>query len=507
MKLRYIGNIVLAFTLSGTIASCTKGFLDKNPTDAISSGTFWKTEADVQMALTGVYKKLQSGFLGHSKSWLDAYSDNAYDRHGYFGFGDLTMGIVNSTNVPAAFYNVPYAGIAGCNYFLDNIDQAPIDDQKKAAYKAEVQFLRAVFYFDLVQAYGGVVVYKTAPKTVDESKIKQSTRDEVLAFIHEDLDYAIANLPDAVYSGHAVKASAQALKAKVFMVQQKWAEAAALTNTIITGGKFSIYQGGYANLFVNAATQQNNPEIMFSTKYLSPNNPQEGEGVLVEIGWYGAINPYQNLVDEYEMTNGKMINEAGSGYDANNMYDNRDPRLKMTIKVPNDPYINPDGTEFQFSDALLTGYSQKKYLDFKLLPFDRSKTPLTDANIIHIRYADVLLMYAEAKNEASGPDASVYTAINTVRARTGVNMPPVDQAVYDTKDKLRDFIRHERRVELALEGSRYFDLKRWGIMDAKLSPLKNPAGAPLIFGEKNNVLPFSQGELDKNPQLTQNAGY
>ncbi|MBS1575170.1 MAG: RagB/SusD family nutrient uptake outer membrane protein [Bacteroidetes bacterium] len=507
MKIRYIGSSIIVVLLLGMMTSCTKGYLDKNPTDVISSATFWKTETDIQMALTGVYGKLQNGFFGHSKSWLDTYSDNAYDRFGYFGFDQLTMGVVNSSNVTTAFYNVPYAGIASCNYFLDNVDQVPIDDQKKAEYKAEAQFLRALFYFDLVQAYGGVIVYKTAPKTVDESKIKQSTKEEVLAFIHEDLDKAIANLPDETYSGHAVKASAQALKAKVFLFQQKWAEAASLANEIINGGKFSIYQGGYANLFVNAAIQQNNPEIIFSTKYLSPNNPQEGEGVLVEFGWYGAINPYQNLVDEYEMTNGKMINEAGSGYDPADMYANRDPRLKMTIKVPNDPYINPDGTEFQFSDPLLTGYSQKKYLDFKLLPFDRSKIPLTDANIIHIRYADVLLMYAEAKNEESGPDATIYSALNQIRSRAGVNMPPVDEATYNTMDKLRDFIRHERRVELALEGHRYFDLKRWGLMSDKLSALKNPAGTPLVFGEKNNVLPFNQNELDKNPQLVQNTGY
>ncbi len=86
-------------------------------------------------------------------------------------------------------------------------------------------------------------------------------------------------------------------------------------------------------------------------------------------------------------------------------------------------------------------------------------------------------------------------------------MPPVDQVAYNTKDKLREFIRHERRVELGLEGQRYFDLKRWNIMQSKLAPLKNPGGTPLAFGEKNNVLPFPQGELDKNPQLTQNTGY
>ena len=116
-------------------------------------------------------------------------------------------------------------------------------------------------------------------------------------------------------------------------------------------------------------------------------------------------------------------------------------------------------------------------------------------------------MYAEAKNELSGPEASIYTALNSIRSRPGINMPPVDQTVYNTKDKLREFIRHERRVETAGEGHRYFDLKRWGIMQAKLAPLKNPGGVQLAFGEKNNVLPFPLTELDRNKKLEQNKDY
>ena len=506
MKANHISILLIACIVAGVLTSCSKGYLDRNPTDAIAGETFWKSNADVQLALTGVYRQLQNGFFGHRKLWLDTYSDNAYDRHGFYGFNNLTQGVVNPSNVTTAFYNVPYQGVASCNFFLDNVDKVPISDAEKAGYKAEVRFLRSLFYFDLVQAFGDVVMYKTAPKTVDEAKIEQSPKEEVLKNIHEDLDFAIANLPDATYAGRAVKGSAQALKARVHLFQKNWVQAADLANQIITGGKFFIYQGGYANLFLTA-TQQNNPEIIFSTKYLAPNNPQGGEGILVEVGWYGSIAPYQNLVDEYEMTNGKMITDASSGYNAATPYNNRDPRLKLTIKVPGDEFINPNGSVFQHSDPLLTGYTQKKYLDFKMLPFDRSKTPLTDANIIHIRYADVLLIYAEAKNELSGPDATIYAALNAIRSRTGINMPPVDQAVYNTTEKLRDFIRHERRVEMALEGHRYFDLKRWNLMAAKLAPLKNPAGIQLIFGEKNNVLPFPQSEIDRNRQLKQKEGY
>jgi hypothetical protein len=140
-------------------------------------------------------------------------------------------------------------------------------------------------------------------------------------------------------------------------------------------------------------------------------------------------------------------------------------------------------------------------------PFDYIKSNRQDQNMVHIRYADVLLMYAEAKNELSGPDASIYAALNQIRQRPGVNMPPVNESLYGSQSALRDFIRHERRIEFALEGARYYDLKRWGLMAEKLSAIQNPGGVQLSFGEKNNVLPFPQVELDKNPNLKQNTGY
>lgn len=491
----------------GVLQSCQKDFLDKNPTTAVSADDFWKSEADVKLAVTGVYRRLQAGFFGHYRTWLDGYSDNAYDRFGfYFGFSNLQRGVVNSANVPTAFYNVPYQGISSCNFFLDNVDKAPLSETVKNGYKAEVRFLRALFYFDLVQAFGGVILYKTAPATIEAAKIKQSTKEEVLKFIHDELDFAIANLPDNSYNGNAVKGSAQALQARVYLTEQNWAKAVELSNAVITGGKFSIYQGGYPNLFLTA-TQQNNPEIIFSTKYLAPNNPQDGEGVLVELAWFGAVAPYQNLVDEYETKSGKMITDPTSGYNSASPYTNRDPRLGFTIKVPGEKYINPDGSIFEETDPLLTTFNCKKYIDFSKLPFDRTKTPLTDQNTIHIRYADVLLMYAEAKNELSGPDASIYAALDQIRTRASVDMPPVDQTVYNTQASLRDFILHERRVELAMEGTRYFDLKRRNLMEPKLAPLKDPGGTPLKYGEINNVLPFPQGELDKNKNLVQNPGY
>ncbi|GAB3911786.1 RagB/SusD family nutrient uptake outer membrane protein [Larkinella knui] len=503
-KLSRIGLGLSVFLM--TLTSCQNDFLDKNPLDSISSATFWANEDDVNMALAGVYARLRGGFFGYRRPWLDCYSDNAYDRFNYYNFQNLTQGIVNNTNVNSAFYDVPYQGIASSNFFLDNVDKAPIPDARKNVVKAEARFLRALFYYDLVMSFGGVVIYKSLPATVDASKVKQSTKAEVLAFIQEDLDFAIANLPEAKYDGHAVKGTAMGLKTRVLLVQEKWADAAALAKQIMDAGTFSLAPS-YKGLFLTA-TQNGNPEIMFSTKFLAPNNYHgDFAGSDVELGWWGAINVYANLAEEYEMKSGKMITEAGSGYDPANPGANRDPRLAATVRVPGEKYINPDGTEFLYSDVPQTPYMMKKYIDFSRLPFGYTKANLTDQNIVHLRYADILLMYAEAKNEATGPDASVYAALNQIRARPDVAMPPVNQTVYNTQAKLRDFIRHERRVELALEGYRYFDLKRWKTIEARLATVKNPAGLPLKFGEKNYVLPFPQTELDRNRQLVQNEGY
>jgi len=157
---------------------------------------------------------------------------------------------------------------------------------------------------------------------------------------------------------------------------------------------------------------------------------------------------------------------------------------------------------FAYNNISGTGYNPVKYCNWDELPIDYST--ISDQDIIIIRYADVLLMYAEAKNEASGPDASVYAAINAVRDR--VNMPPVPNGL--TKDQMRERIRHERRVELALEGSRYVDIKRWRIAEDIIPQIVDPGGAKRKFDPgKHYLLPFPQNEMDTNPNLEQNPGY
>lgn len=480
--------------------SCNDSFLERHPLDQISSGTFWQTEDDVKMALAGCYQQLQSDFMGYRRVWLDCLSDNAFAEWGYFNIPAMTIGVTSPTSggaVNMAYY-APYRGIANCNYFLANIDRVPMDEARKSVYKGEVRFLRALMYFDLADFFGDVILYRETPASAELSKVAKSPKAEVLAFIHEDLDAAIAALPDAAYNGHAVKGSATAIKARVLLSEQKWSEAASYAQHTMESGNFGI-AGDYLGIFLTG-TQGGNPEIIFSTQYLGPTNPTAfTESMDVQIGWYGCINPYQDLVDEFECTDGLPIAESPL-YNEETPFANRDPRLVLNMRrVAEETWPDPQHPG-------QTGYVMRKYADFSHAPFSYAKTD-SDQDMVLIRYADVLLMYAEAKNEADGPDPGIYDALDKIRARPGVNMPPVDRLRYNSKEALREFIRHERRVELALEGHRYFDIKRWGIAHVKLPAIKNPGGVALVFEQRHYRFPFPQGELDINPSLKQNDGY
>jgi starch-binding outer membrane protein, SusD/RagB family len=513
-------NKIIGYICAGIflfVTSCKKNYLDRAPLDSVSTDIFWLTEADVQNAVAGVYSRLAQNFIGYERVYLDGLTDNAYLDNNtnqpsmpLLATGSLTPTVGGALN---NIYSSPYRAISSANYFLDNVDKAPLTDAQKNAYKAEVRFIRAFCYFDLVQGWGGVPLYKNYPTTLDAVKIAKSTKEESYAFIEEDLDFAIANLPDVKYNGHVVKGSAQALKARVLLTEQKWADAAALCQTIMTNaaGKFGL-SNNYANIFktvgqTNAAV---NIEIMFSTQYLATTNPQRtspgAAGMDIELGWYSLMQPYQDLVNDYEMIDGKSITESPL-YNPATPYASRDPRLNLTIKLPGEVWTNPGGTVWSGSYVPATGFITEKYVDLSRAPFTTTTATSTDQDYVHIRFADVLLMYAEAKNEQSGPDATVYAAIDQVRGRSGIAMPPTDQVKYNTKELLREYIRHERRIEFALEGQRYNDLKRWRIAHLKLPTLKTPANVPLKFEEKNYLLPFQQSELDNNPALVQNLNY
>lgn len=498
MKIKNTMIITAAFML--VLAGCNDEFLDKTPTDQISGETFWNTENDMNMGVAGCYAGLKGGFLDYGRGYLDGLTDGAYAHWGYYNLDEISKGNINAATGGAITraYNSYYRGIAQCNNFLANVDKVTtVSDEKRNVAKAEVRFLRALFYFELTNMFGDVILYKEQPRSVDESQIAKSPRAEVLSFIHEDLDFAISVLPDDAYTGHAVKGSAMGIKARVLMTEEKWSDAVTVLDQIMSSGNFSIY-GDYRSMFLNEG-QQNNPEIMFSCQYLSP----EAHSVYgMNIEYTKHIFLTKTLKDAFECVDGLPISESPL-YDPSNTFANRDPRHTYIIR-------NPVGTDWEghypydFFDV--TGVQNWKYVD-PTIQGNYGYSYLNDWDFILLRYADILLMYAEAKNEVSGPDQSVYDAINEVRQRPSVDMPAVDQARYSTQGALRDYIRHERFVEFPVEGIRYFDLKRWKIAHLIMPTQKNPAGVPYVFNEKNYFWPFPQWELDANENLIQTTGY
>jgi hypothetical protein len=491
----YILKLLLA--AAPFLTSCKK--LDTAPPDKISSAIFWKSASDADLALTGIYNRFYSssteGYIPqYMPFWWDNYSDNSYTRHNIAGAQQaLTAGITpNSNGFIASYYNNGYIAIAAANYFLANVQKVLTGDKLKQ-YKGEGFFLRGFNYFELAGLYGNVPLVTEDPFTIDyKSTRAKSSRADILKLVENDFDSAIAYLPNVKYTtGHAVKATAQGYKLRMLLFEKRWAEAAALAQAVITGNLFSLNAKYPSNFY--KPDQKSSPEIMFSVQFQAPVRTH-GEKSLAAFlsgpGWWD-VQGTQDMIDEYE-----------SG----------DPRKTMTFFMPGDgpaqgwPYPgtvgNPGTGEWEKGY-----YTAKKWLDPTVT--NPTDALLDDQDYVLLRYADIKLMYAEAQNEAVGPDASVYQQVNEVRARPGVNMPVLPIGL--SQDSMRQRIRHERRVEFALEGLRYLDLRRWGLATQKLNGfVQNPLVPTLKTLYQNNYdfWPIPQPEIDRNqPALKQNDGY
>ena len=482
-KLKYI--IVLIFI--GFLFSC-EDFFDKQPLDQLSNATFWKTESDLNMALAGVYRRMQYETIDDQIAAWDGLSDNAWSQYSWLsGFYGVAKGDIVSTNdLSTRMWSYCYRVIGSCNIFLSQIENfTSIDQSLKTKYTGEVRFIRAFEYYWLTQCFGGVPLV-LEPQTFENMKKPRSTKEEVLAKLYEDLDFAIENLPDVAFAGHVVKGSALALKARVKLFNGNYADAASISKQIIDGGLYSLAPD-YRSNFLESHSQDNCPEIIFATKYLGPTDPNPCDQT---YGWWGSVNPFKEFV---------LSHEPG------------DIRLKANVLSPGDPWPlgekqNGPGSKLFAGDQQFVGttYNCNKWVN------QETATPANWASLgndaAHLRYAEVLLVYAEAKNELSGPDASVYEAVNKVRQRAELS----DLSGL-SKEEMREKIRHERRIELAFEGQRYFDLKRWGIIGTIVPTISEPPSSTTTFRVWKDhfmLLPIPQAEIDKDPDnLKQNPGY
>lgn len=332
----------------------------------------------------------------------------------------------------------------------------------------------------------------------------------------EDIEFAVQNLDVEPFQGEfgrPTKVAALFLKGKALLYRNKFAEAAAALKQIIDleGGAVSL-DPDYESLFRGANEQS--PEIIWSLQYVD-NSTGSGEGNFLGAhygpnqldgtsasqgqGW-GAFEFTQFLVDDYYMTDGKRFDESPL-YNPADPWANRDSRFEGTFFYPGTVYR---GTVLEEKNFNVNGAEKGIKIASRKWKNETSNNSFTNnggEDLVLMRYADVLLMYAEAVNEVSGPTAEVYGAVNKVRARA--QMPDFPQGL--SQAEMRDEIKHERKVEFFMEGTRYFDLLRW--RDAQTVLLKVTAESRTFDPNKHYLWPIPQFAIDQSPELTQNPGY
>ncbi|MGV8094318.1 MAG: RagB/SusD family nutrient uptake outer membrane protein [Mangrovibacterium sp.] len=504
---KYIASLQIIITVA-LLASCND--LDLFPQDKLGPETFWKTEDHIKQGLAGAYSKLKSAsssqysYFDWHLPWLDAITDNAIDLSTAASSsawmvqrGDLTPdigGIIDN------LYASSYIGIAACNNFLENLPQAAINagitSAKANEYEGEIRFLRALFYSNLAIFYGDVPLYRKIPATVDDAKVKQSPVDLVFSLINEDLDFAIASLPNVRYSsntGHACKASAQALKARVALFNNDYNTVKMLASQIIADGKHSLSTGNdpYNGIFTHSGsggTQLTNPEILFSTTYLKPNYIHQADKYAgYDLTYYAGalVQPLKDLIDCYSSNDKRLLL----------WYAYPDPATKQ---------FTVNGITVTSNSNLVAGWKFMKFQDKNDAAMLNATTgQQSDQDAVLLRYADVYLMYIEAMVETGGgttSDANAVAYMKEIRSRAGLSTTNLTSVT-------REELRLERRKELAFEGLRYYDMKRWKILEKLNGFIAYPGLAPFVF--KNNFYnwPFPQTEMEVNPNLDQKAGY
>jgi starch-binding outer membrane protein, SusD/RagB family len=497
--------IYLIFTLLLIIhlKSCDESFLDTVPTDRYNEANWWQTEAQVLSTLNGVYRVLNGSYIGGPLYLTsDCITPNML---GGMNYGvPLDVGAHNPGNLNwfQNKWDACYQGIGRANYLLDNIDKVPMSESLNARLKAEAYFLRALFYSHLVDYYGGVPLILEAPDFVKHGNLPRNTRQEVINQVLIDLNNAAATLPVSYpvsERGRATKGAALTLKARVLLYESRWAEAAATAKEVMDMNHYSLFPS-YRGVFL--AANQNNQEVIFDVQYSSPNRRHALDDMMdIQI----SFSPTADLVNSYLMIDGLPIGVSPL-YDPSQPYENRDPRLHQTVVIGGYMW---KGAIAQSSKYFNTGYGLKKWTIYE----DNVSKPLvtlgnSDLNVIMLRYADLLLMYAEAQNEAVGPDASVYESLNKIRNRAG--MPSVLSGL--SKDEMREVIRHERRIELAGEGHYYQDIRRWRtaevVMNAVVLNNIGEVRQTRSFNKDRDYLwPIHEIVIQENPALEQNPGY
>lgn len=532
---RYIHILQYTISIAVTLmclSSCED--LELSPHDRDTDKDYWEKPESAIYMVNKCYQGLNNA---DEVLYSDAMTDNAYTKvsnthnqavgNGSFSTADKYVRSV---------WDYRYAGIRDCNLLLNNIQLVPdLNEELRNRYVGEVTFIRAYHYFELYSKFGDIP-YFTHVISISESKtIGRTAKSEVVSNLLNELSTIIDNnyLPpsyDDKNTGRITRWAAMGLKARILMFEGRYNEVTPITNKIITEGGFSLF-GDYAGLF--EIQNENNAEVLLDVQYKPVDKEHQLQYHFLppSLGGYSQLSPLNELVEDYITLDGYAIKEApATSYDPANPFVNRDPRLAATIAYTGNSYTltdgtahvidcsknaNPDGYGFS-SDCSATGYYIKKYWDNTY----RSNL-MSGLNIILMRYADILLMHAEALAEQSQLNATEWNrTIFLIRKRAGfTDTKALD---FPATGNLRDIVRRERRCELALEGLRHKDIIRWKTAEQVLNGWCHGLYTGDAVGTDNGyvrvenrkfdaakhyIWPIPQNERDLNGNLTQNPNW
>jgi hypothetical protein len=560
---KYFNRLSGLILISLLVSSCD--FLAVDDREMLTEKIVLNKIDDTAALWATLYSNLPLGFTTITANAMLASACDEADHNAPFNdVQSFNNGSWSAYSNPDNSWSSMYAAIHNANNFLEVSDTITYSQYKivdpiyyatittdMKFYRLDARFFKAFFHFELWKRYGDIpVVNKTM--TLEESyALTRQKPAEIRSYILNELDAIIPDLKvswESAYMGRITKGAALALKCRVLLFAASPVNNGGLYNVALCDQAASVAKEimalnvynlniDYRNLFLN--TTATNTEIILDYRNVNSNfmerwnYPSGGNRLYASSVGASATCPSQNLVDSYEMANGKPITDATSGYDPQNPYVGRDPRLALTVLFNNAMWN--DSTVKAYvggvdgigkNNATTTGYYLKKFIQEKI----NLTTNQTASHVWHIfRYGEILLNYAEALNEVNGPDLvpagytlSARAAVNLIRARTGVAMPPIPAGL--SQVAFREKIRNERRIELAFEGHRFWDVRRWMTgAESENAPLKGmritKSGANLFSYEVVKIedrkftapamywYPIPFGELVKYKGWTQNAGW
>ncbi|APD06356.1 hypothetical protein UJ101_00819 [Flavobacteriaceae bacterium UJ101] len=524
-------NFLCLVLFTTILSNCSDDYITVIPEDSLTSGSLWQTKNDADLVLTGCYNGLQQDYLYAERNQNDAalrerecFTDNSMNGYLYQRFNNIKNGTLTTADeIPISRpWNALYNAIRRANDLITNIDQIPdteLSQEQKEIYSAQAKVIRALMYYELTTGWDDVPLILTPITSAEAKAMVKNTALEVYNQIVLDLEDAANVLPDSWGGdeyGKMTKGAANALLSRVHLffygyhgVSDALQKAADASNEVINSGQYSLFND-YGSLFTVA--NETSPEIIMSVRFTADIGGTNGEGFSHSFNGMPQNNnqPLPNLVNDYYCTDGLPINESPL-YDANNEEENRDPRWDASIVYNGEKWLENRNPFNARPAGRRTGYAIDKYIINNNADIQANNG---GQDWYLIRYADVLLMRAEALIEQGNTGTEVYDLINQVRQR--VNMPIIEDVEGSglSQTELRDIVRHERRVELAFEGTRFSDVKRWNIMeqayldsadDQKFNG--NSPIIPVVFqGQRSIVLPIPQTEIDKT-NMTQNPAW